>query len=138
MHPYEHLSELAFGRGHRIESQWLAESASMTIDDLIVVGYSKLPAASASHNIGELFALVLQVDAEHHVVAVDCTAATSLMRQWLATGLIGADMTAGPAPIIEWIEQHYLGTAGGSIKQSVHDAWKRYAAHQGAQRKDLP
>jgi hypothetical protein len=99
--------------------------------DLIVVGYGKVPVTSASHSINEFFAICLRIDpASHAVTEVDSTAVTGLVRAWIAETLIGIDFSADIEPIVSKVDRCYLGNAAGSIKQALHDAWRRYAAHR--------
>jgi len=96
---------------------------------LIVVGYAKLPAASASHSVHEYVSIVLLVDGSTgHVSEVDSTAVTALVRAFIRELLLGQDLTQSVEPILTEIDRSYLGHAAASIKQAVSDAWRRYAA----------
>lgn len=98
---------------------------------LIVVGYAKVAAASAAHSAHELFSVCLRVDRRTHtVIEAEATAATAVVRQWVAELLLGADLSADPAPILAVVEQNYLGTGAGAIRQAISDAWRRYARHR--------
>lgn len=102
-------------------------------DNLIVVGYAKVPTASAAHGTHELFSVCLRVDRQRGtVLEVDCTAATTVVRHWLADLLLGADLTADPAPILAAVEQNYLGQGAGAIRQAIADAWRRHARYREA------
>lgn len=97
--------------------------------DVVVVGYGKVPNTSASHGSGDLLAVVLRVDPRtHRVTDVDSTAATQLVRTWLVTLLLGADVSSSPSALLDHVDAHYLGNAAGSLKQAISDAWRRYAA----------
>ena len=98
---------------------------------MIVVGYAKVPAASASRAIHEFVAVALRVDSETGVVLeVDTTAVTSVVRNWVNALLLGTDFRQDIEPLMEEIDRNYLGHAGGAIKQAITDAWRRYAAHR--------
>jgi hypothetical protein len=97
--------------------------------DVVVVGYGKVPNTSASHGSGDLLAVVMRVDpSTHRVTEVDSTAATRLVRDWIAQLLIGADASDSPSVLLDHVDSHYLGNAAGSVKQAISDAWRRYAA----------
>jgi hypothetical protein len=99
-------------------------------DNVIVVGYAKVPAASASRAVHEFMAVTLRVDSETGTVKeVDSTAVTSVVRNWIGALLIGIDFRADIEPIMREIDRNYLGHGGGAIKQAISDAWRRYAAH---------
>ncbi|WP_395105078.1 DUF3870 domain-containing protein [Actinomadura sp. SCN-SB] len=101
--------------------------------ELIVIGYGKVPATSASHATNVYFALALRVDTERQVITeVDSTAVTGLVRRWIAEIVTGADIAADPGPILDRIDDCYLGVAAGAIKQAVLDAWRRYGAHRSS------
>ncbi|MFB9691182.1 DUF3870 domain-containing protein [Amycolatopsis plumensis] len=100
-------------------------------EGLIVVGYAKVSAASAAHNTHRLFSLCLLVDpGTGRVLAADATAETTVVRRWVADLLLGADLTADPAPLLATVERNYLGQGAGAIRQAITDAWRRYARHR--------
>jgi len=93
--------------------------------NLIVIGYAKLPAASASHSVHEYVSIVLLVDGSTgHVSEVDSTAVTALVRAFIRELLLGQDLTQSVEPILTEIDRSYLGHAAASIKQAVSDAWR--------------
>ncbi|TDQ00199.1 uncharacterized protein DUF3870 [Labedaea rhizosphaerae] len=95
---------------------------------MIVLGYAKVPAQSTTHATQEFFSLSLLVEPPHcTVLAVDSTAATAMAREWLASLLVGADLSGDDGPFLDAVDRHYLGPAAGSIKQAIRDAWRRYA-----------
>lgn len=97
-------------------------------DSLIVVGYAKVPTASAAHGTHDLFSISMRVDRHTGVVTeVDCTAATTVARNWLGDLLLGANLNADPAPLQAIVEDNYLGQGGGAVRQAIADAWRRYA-----------
>jgi hypothetical protein len=98
---------------------------------LIVVGYAKVPATSASRAAHEYLTISLRIDRrDAKVVAVDSTAVTALVRDWIAELLLGRDASADLGPVIQQIDRSYLGHGAGPIKQAVIDAWRRYAAYR--------
>jgi hypothetical protein len=98
---------------------------------VIVVGYAKVPAGSASRAIHEFVAVSLRIDSDTGTVTeVDSTAVTGVVRNWISELLVGIDFRADIEPVLQVIDTNYLGHAGGAIKQAVTDAWRRYAAHQ--------
>jgi hypothetical protein len=100
-----------------------------TPTSLVVVGYARVASTAAAHAVQEYFTVALRVDASSGVVtAVDSTAATGLVREWLADLLLGIDLSVGIEPVLAEIEASYLGQGGGAIRQAVGDAWRRYAA----------
>jgi hypothetical protein len=107
--------------------QW--QSGLMDIEHhLIVVGYAKVPATSASRAAHEYLAVSLRIDRRTgQVVQVDSTAVTGLVREWIAELLLGRNVTADIKPVIEQIDRNYLGHGAGPIKQAIIDAWRRYA-----------
>ncbi|MDQ0376176.1 DUF3870 domain-containing protein [Amycolatopsis thermophila] len=107
------------------------QTPAMTVaDNLIVVGYAKVPATSASHGVHQLFSVCLRVDRRTGtVIEVDSTAATGLVRSWLAELLLGLDLRGDVTPVLTAIEQNYLGQGGGAIRQAVADAFRRYLRH---------
>jgi hypothetical protein len=111
-------------------AQWHATSMDAR-NSVIVVGYAKVPATSASHGVHEYLSISMRIDRDTGVIAeVDSTAVTGLVRNWIAELLIGVDFRHDIEPITREIESHYLGHAAGSIKQAVTDAWRRYAAYR--------
>lgn len=103
--------------------------------DVIVIGYGKVPTASASHSSNDYFAISMRVDPITHVVAeVDSTAVIGLVRRWIAETLTGIDLSGDIHPVLAKIDRSYLGNAAGSIKQAVNDAWRRYASYRNAAR----
>jgi Domain of unknown function (DUF3870) len=100
-----------------------------TRDDIIVVGYARVAATAASHAVQEYFTVSLRVDRRTHVVTeVDSTAATDLVKHWLAELLLGVDLRADIGPLLAEIEVDYFGQGNGAIRQAIGDAWRRYAA----------
>ncbi|QWF81180.1 DUF3870 domain-containing protein [Amycolatopsis sp. CA-230715] len=96
---------------------------------MIVVGYAKVPAQSTTHATREFFSISLLVEPpDSRVLAVDSTAATAMAREWLSSLLVGADLTADDAPYLAAVDRNYVGTAAGSIKQAIRDAWRRFPA----------
>jgi hypothetical protein len=70
----------------------------------------------------------LRIDPRTDVVTeVDSTAATGLVRRWLAELLLDVDFGADIAPVLAQIDATYLGQGAGAIRQAVGDAWRRYA-----------
>jgi hypothetical protein len=99
-----------------------------TRNDIIVVGYARVAATAASHAVQEYFTVSLRIDRPTSVVTeVDCTAATDLVRRWLAELLLGVDFSADIGPLLAEIEAAYLGQGNGAIRQAIGDAWRRYA-----------
>lgn len=99
-------------------------------DSLVVVGYAKVPSASAAHSVHPHVAVVLRVDRRTATVTdVDSTAVTGLVRAWIRELLLGRNLREAPDRILQQIDQSYFGHAAGSIKQAVTDAWRRYHAH---------
>jgi hypothetical protein len=102
-----------------------------TASSVIVVGYAKVPVASASHSTHELFSISLRIDRQtSRITQVDSTAVTGLVRDWLAGLLSGIDFASNIDPVLAEIEDTYLGHAAGSIKQAITDAWRRYATYR--------
>ncbi|TDO66506.1 uncharacterized protein DUF3870 [Kribbella sp. VKM Ac-2571] len=98
---------------------------------LIVVGYAKVPATSASRAAHEYLAVSLRIDRRTgRVVQVDSTAVTGLVRDWIAELLLDRDLAADIQPIVEQIDRCYLGHGAGPIKQAIVDACRRYATHR--------
>jgi hypothetical protein len=97
-------------------------------NSIVVVGYARVASTAAAHAVQEFFTVALRVDASGVVVAVDSTAVTALVRDWLAELLLGVDLSGDIAPVLAEIEATYLGQGGGAIRQAVGDAWRRYAA----------
>ena len=98
-------------------------------DSIIVVGYARVASTAAAHAVQEYFTISLRVDRRTHVVTeVDSTAATGLVRGWLAEQLLGVDFSADITPLLAEIEVDYLGQGNGAIRQAIGDAWRRYAA----------
>jgi len=96
---------------------------------LVVVGYARVANTAAAHAVQEYFTVALRVDASSGVVtAVDSTAVTGLVREWLAELLLGVDLSVGIEPVLAEIDATYLGQGGGAIRQAVGDAWRRYGA----------
>ena len=94
---------------------------------MIVLGYAKVPAQSTTHNDHELFSISLLVEPPGSiVVAVDSTAATSMAREWLASLLTGADLAGDETRYLAVVDTHYVGPAAGSVKQAIRDAWRRF------------
>ena len=102
--------------------------AMSTPRSLVVVGYARVANTAAAHAVQEYFTVALRVDASGVVIAVDSTAVTGLVRDWLAELLLGVDLSVGIEPVLAEIEATYLGQGGGAIRQAVGDAWRRYAA----------
>jgi Domain of unknown function (DUF3870) len=107
------------------------DTAPMTTrNDIIVVGYARVAATAASHAVQEYFTVSLRIDRRTgEVIEVDSTAATDLVRRWLAELLLGVDFGADIGPLLAEIEADYLGQGNGAIRQAIGDAWRRYAAH---------
>lgn len=100
-------------------------------DNLIVVGYAKASATSASGELHQLLSVCLRVDRDTGtVIEADSTAATGLVRSWLAELLVGVDLTGDLMPVLTTIERNYLGQGGGAIRQAVADAARRYLRHR--------
>ncbi|WP_281688976.1 DUF3870 domain-containing protein [Pseudonocardia thermophila] len=98
-------------------------------DSIIVIGYARVAAGAAAHAVQEHLAISLRIDRETHVVTEgDSTAATGLVRRWLAELLTGVDFSADITPLLAEIETAYLGHGNGAIRQAIGDAWRRYAA----------
>jgi Domain of unknown function (DUF3870) len=98
-------------------------------NSIIVVGYARVAATAAAHAVREYFTITLRIDRNTHVVAaVDSTAATGLVRDWLAELLLGIDFSADLTGLLAEIEADYLGQGNGAIRQAIGDAWRRYAA----------
>lgn len=96
---------------------------------LVVVGYARVANTAAAHAVQEYFTVALRVDASSGVVtAVDSTAVTGLVREWLADLLLGIDLSVGIEPVLAEIDATYLGQGSGAIRQAVGDAWRRYGA----------
>jgi hypothetical protein len=51
-----------------------------------------------------------------------------MTRNWLASLLVGADLTADESGFLAAVDRYYLGPAAGTIKQAIRDAWRRYAS----------
>ena len=113
-----------------LAQRWHSESMDIE-NHLIVVGYAKVPATSASRAAHEYLAITLRVDrTAGTVVQVDSTAVTALVRDWIAELLLGRDLGTDPRAVVEQIDKSYLGHGAGPIKQAVIDAWRRYAAYR--------
>ncbi|HEY3472305.1 MAG TPA: DUF3870 domain-containing protein [Amycolatopsis sp.] len=98
---------------------------------LIVVGYAKVPKTSAAHGVHEFLSVSLRIDRETGaVVEVDSTAISAMVRTWVSELLLGVDFTADITPVLAEIDANYLSNATGSLKQAIHDAWRRYASHR--------
>lgn len=111
-------------------ARWHAESMDIE-NHLIIVGYAKVPATSASRAAHEYLSISLRVDRRTGtVVQVDSTAVTALVRDWIAELLQDRDLGTDPDPVVEQIDKSYLGHGSGPIKQAVIDAWRRYAAYR--------
>lgn len=96
---------------------------------IIVVGYAKVSQTSAARSAHEYLAIVLRVDRDTgRVLCVDSTAATALVRDWIAELLTGVTLTDDVGTIIAAIDRDYVGHGAGSIKQATVDAWRRYEA----------
>jgi hypothetical protein len=96
--------------------------------DIIVVGYARVAATAASHAVQEYFTVSLRIDRRTNVISdVDSTAATDLVKRWLAELLLGVDFGADIGPLLAGIEADYLGQGNGAIRQAIGDAWRRYA-----------
>jgi Domain of unknown function (DUF3870) len=99
-------------------------------DSIIVVGYARVATTAAAHAVQEFLTISLRIDRRTHVVTeVDSTAATGLVRSWLAELLLGVDFSADITPLLAEIEVDYLGQGNGAIRQAIGDAWRRYAGH---------
>jgi hypothetical protein len=59
------------------------------------------------------------------VLAVESTAATAMLQDWLSDLLVGADLAGDVRSYVEAVDTHYLGRAAGTIKQAIQDAWRR-------------
>jgi len=100
-------------------------------DDLIVVGYARVPRTSGAHGVTDTLAVSLRIEAATGtVLEVDSTAVSSLVRSWIAELLLGTDFRADVAPVLAEIDAGFLSNAAGSLKQAITDAWRRYAAHR--------
>jgi Domain of unknown function (DUF3870) len=114
----------------RTGGQWHADLVDPT-GSVIVVGYAKVPATSASRSAHEYLSISLRVERGTGVVTdVDSTAVTALVRRWLAELLLGVDFGQDISAVTARIDRDYLGHGAGAIKQAVIDAWRRYAAHR--------
>lgn len=111
--------------------RWWDAPAMGTRADLVVVGYAKVPRTSGAHGQTDVLAVSLRIDrASGTVTAVDSTAVSSVVRDWVAELLLGVDFSGDIAPVLAEIEASFLSTAAGSLKQAVSDAWRRYASHR--------
>ncbi len=108
------------------------ETAVMDVPtSVIVVGYAKVPVASASHANHEYFTISLRIERRTGTVTeVDSTAVTGLVRRWLSELLLGVDFSADISPILAEVEMSYVSHATGSIKQGILDAWRRYESYR--------
>ena len=96
-------------------------------NELVVAGYAKVPLTSASRGTGELFSIVLRIDPRSHTVLdADSTARTQLVRTWVRDMVVGVDFSENITELLERVDRLYLGNAAGSIKQALHDAWRKY------------
>jgi hypothetical protein len=104
------------------------DTAPVTRNDIIVVGYARVAATAASHAVQEYFTVTLRIDRRTgEVLEVDSTAVTDLVKRWLSELLVGLDFGADIGPVLAEIEGGYLGQGNGAIRQSIGDAWRRYA-----------
>jgi len=98
---------------------------------MLVAGYAKVPAMSGVHGTHDHFTVSLVIDTgTHRVEESDSTAATTLTRRWLARRLTGLDFSAPIEPVLEALDDDYLGQGAGAMRQAVLDAWRRYAAYR--------
>ncbi|QPP10249.1 DUF3870 domain-containing protein [Streptomyces bathyalis] len=114
----------------RAGRQWQADLVDPA-DSMIVVGYAKVPATSASRSTHEYLSITLRIERDTGTVTeVDSTAVTALVRAWVAELLLGVDFGQDISAVTARIDSDYLGHGAGAIKQAVIDAWRRYAAYR--------
>ena len=97
---------------------------------LVVVGYAKVPRTSGAHGNADLLAVSLRIDRiTGRVLDADSTAASAVVRTWIADLLIGIDFAEDVSAVLAEVEEHYLSNAAGSLKQAILDAWRRYGLY---------
>jgi hypothetical protein len=100
-------------------------------NQLIVVGYAKVPDGSTLRAHQEYVSVSLRIDKASGIVAeVDSNAVTAVVRGWLSELLLGLDFSAPIDDVLTVVEENYLGHGAASIRQAVLDAWRRYSAYR--------
>lgn len=98
---------------------------------IFIAGHSRLPSGMAARNMYETLTITAEIDKKYGVVvSTSCTLATDHARRFLEDLLVGYSLQDGIVPLIERVEQHYLGKAKHAIMSALQDLYKQYEKNE--------
>lgn len=93
-------------------------------------GYARLPAGTVASELYGVMALVFLIDVSNGtIVDVECTLSTRLAERFLASLLIGKQLTREATDLIDSIQDVYQGTAKKAIVTSLRIVIDKYYAY---------
>lgn len=97
-------------------------------DDLVLFsGYAKLPVGITASEMYKVIGVILVVRVETgEIVEADCTLATNVARQFVATSLLGQSIKNGPESVLRIIDKQYQGSAKKAIMTSLRIIFDKY------------
>ncbi len=112
-------------------------------DDGLVLfsGYAKLPVGITASEMYKVIGVILVVRVETgEIVEADCTLATTVARQYVASTLLGSTIKNGPESVLRIIDKQYQGSAKKAIMTSlriIYDKFRSFMEEQNASETDL-
>jgi Domain of unknown function (DUF3870) len=101
-------------------------------DEVLVVGYAKMPEGTAVRATAGTLAVGAVVDtSSHRVIRAWTTLASVETDRWVSSRLAGVDLTEAPATFPEEIKRTYWGHAQAAICQCYRDLVRRYLENLG-------
>jgi hypothetical protein len=105
----------------------------------IFVGHAKPPANTVSGEMYTILSVVCEVDMETGViVAAEFTVATGLAKEYLNPVLSGRNPSTDEDAIVAELERCQLSGTQKALIRCFRDMAKRYRAHAGTARPDVP
>ncbi|NPV27503.1 MAG: DUF3870 domain-containing protein [Firmicutes bacterium] len=98
---------------------------------LFFTGYAKLPSTITAYNLYKVVAVGMEIDPATSVILdADCTLATDLGRNFVATLLRGHNLATDVDLIVQKLERRYHGSARKALITAVRIIADHYRAYR--------
>jgi hypothetical protein len=96
-----------------------------------IAGHARLPTGIAAKNMYDTLTITAEIDKKYGVIVdASCTLATEHGRDYVSRLLKGYSLKDGMEPIIEQINDGYLGKANSALIAALKDLYKQYQKMQ--------